>query len=58
MKKININGKNKSSNRTKPKEGLINLINDLNSAIRVYYSSTIEVINNYKKKRAYALYLL
>ena len=49
MKKININGKNKSSNRAKPKEGLINLINDLNSAIRVYYSSTIQVINNYKK---------
>ena len=50
MKKININGKNNTSNKVKPKEGLINLINELNSAIRVYYSSTMEVINNYKKK--------
>ena len=51
MKKINIKGKNNCLNKNNPKEDLIQLINELNSAIRIYYSSTMEIIKNFKKRK-------
>ena len=51
MKKKTINGKNNDSNRIKPKELLIHLINKLNTAIRNYYNSTKQIINTCKKEK-------
>ena len=49
MKNKKLNDKNNSSNKLKPKDELVHLINNLNSAIKLYYNSTIEIILNSKK---------
>ena len=49
MKNIKINNKGNSSNKLKPKDELVHLINNLNSAIKLYYNSTINIILNSKK---------
>ena len=49
MKNIKLSDKKYSSNKIKPKDELVHLINNLNSAIKLYYNSTIEIILNSKK---------
>ena len=50
MKKNKINEKNNTSNKLKPKDELIHLINNLNSSIKKYYNSTNQLILYYKQK--------
>ena len=49
MKNKKINDKYNSSSKLKPKDELVHLINNLNSAIKLYYNSTINIILNSKK---------
>ena len=49
MKNKKLNDKNNSSSKLKPKDELIHLINNLNSAIKLFYNSTINIIMNSKK---------
>ena len=49
MKNKKLNDKNNSSNKLKPKDELVYLINNLNSAIKLFYNSTINIIMNSKK---------
>ena len=49
MKSKKLNNKNNTSSKLKPKDELVHLINNLNSAIKLYYNSTINIIVNSKK---------
>ena len=49
MKNKKLNNKNNTSSKLKPKDELVHLINNLNSAIKLYYNSTINIIVNSKK---------
>ena len=49
MKNKKINDKSNTSSKLKPKDELVHLINNLNSAIKLYYNSTINIILNFKK---------
>ena len=53
MKQKITNKKNKGSKKIKPKDELVQLINDLNSAIRNYFNSTKQIILNYKSNHIY-----
>ena len=51
MKNKIINEKFNSSNKMKPKDELVHLINNLNSSIKLYYNTTREIILNSKEKK-------